>query len=48
MQAIGVMSESLLLATFPAGHAAIREPVGRFILFDGNGRVLLALAALLG
>jgi|GEM_PF-3749644 len=48
MQFIGVVGGSLLLATFPVGHAAIREPVGRFILFDGNGRVLLALAVLLG
>ncbi len=47
MQAIGVVGESLLLATFPAGHAAIRESVGRFILFDGSGVLLLALAAIL-
>lgn len=47
MQAIGVTGESLLLATFPAGHAAIRESVERFILFDGSGLVLLALAAFL-
>jgi hypothetical protein len=47
MQAIGVAGESLLLATFPAGHAAIRESVERFILFDGSGLVLLALAAFL-
>jgi len=47
MQAIGVVGESLLLATFPAGHAAIRESVGRFILFDGSGLALLALATFL-
>jgi hypothetical protein len=47
MQAIGVVGESLLLATFPAGHAAIRESVGRFILFDGSGLALLALASFL-
>ena len=47
MQVIGVVGESLLLATFPAGHAAIRESLGRFILFDVSGLLLLALAAFL-
>ncbi len=47
MQAIGVVGETLLLLTFPPGHAAIRTSVGRFILFDGSGLVLLVLAALL-
>ena len=46
MQAIGVVGESLLLLTFPAGHAAIRASVGRFILFDGGGLALLLLASL--
>ncbi len=47
MQAIGVVGETLLLLTFPSGHTAIRASVGRFILFDGSGLVLLVLAALL-
>ena len=47
MQFIGVVGESLLLATFPAGHTVIRESLGRFILFDGSGLLLLALAAFL-
>jgi len=45
MQAIGVVGESLLLATFPVGHAVIRESIWRFIIFDGSGLVLLILAA---
>jgi len=44
MQAIGVAGETLLLLTFPAGHAAIHASVGRFILFDGSGLALLLLA----
>jgi hypothetical protein len=47
MQLIGVVGESLLLATFPQGHAAICDSVGRFILFDGGGLLLLVLAAIL-
>ncbi|HNT55261.1 MAG TPA: hypothetical protein PKG95_11150, partial [Anaerolineaceae bacterium] len=43
MQAIGLIGESLLLASFPAGHPVIAASVSRFILFDGIG-----LAALLG
>ena len=45
MQAIGVVGETLLLLTFPAGHAAIRASIERFILFDGSGLALLVLAA---
>jgi hypothetical protein len=45
MQAIGVLGETLLLLTFPAGHAEISASVGRFIIFDGSGLVLLGLAA---
>ncbi len=47
MQAIGAIGESILLATFPEGHAAIRASVGRFIVFDGGGLVLLLLALLI-
>jgi hypothetical protein len=44
MQAIGWVGETLLLLTLPAGPAAIRESVGRFILFDGCGLGMLLLA----
>ena len=47
MQAIGVLGETLLLLTFPVGHAAIRATIGRFILFDGSGLALLLLAGVL-
>ncbi len=47
MQAIGLMGESLLLVTFPQDHAAIRETVIRFIVFDGTGLVFLLLALVL-
>jgi hypothetical protein len=46
MQALGVVGETLLLLTFPQGHAAIRASLGRFIIFDGSGLGLLGLAAL--
>ncbi len=45
MQAIGFLSETLLLLTFPPGHSLIQTTVGRFIAFDGSGLVFLALAA---
>jgi hypothetical protein len=45
MQAIGFAGESLLLATFPPGHALIRATLWRFILFDGCGLLALILAA---
>jgi hypothetical protein len=45
MQTIGVVGETLLLLTFSPGHAAMRASVGRFIIFDGSGLVLLVLAA---
>jgi hypothetical protein len=47
MQAIGVVGESLLLLTFPAGHPQVSASVGRFIVFDGGGLVLLLLASYL-
>ena len=45
MQAIGFGGETLLLLTFPAGHALVSAAVERFMLFDGCGFVLLVLAA---
>jgi len=47
MQAIGVLGESLLLLNLEAGHALLRQSVGRFILFDAVGLGLLILAAIL-
>ena len=44
MQAIGLIGESLLLATLEPGHAILRGSVLRFILFDGAGLVALLLA----
>jgi len=45
MQAIGVVGESILLLTFPAGYALIQDSITRFILFDGLGLILLLLAS---
>lgn len=47
MQAIGLAGESLLLLGLEPGHALLRASVGRFILFDGLGLLLLAGAWLL-
>ncbi len=45
MQAIGLLGETLLLASLPEGHAALRATATRFIWFDGAG--LLALTGAL-
>src|SRR5512137_2932530 len=37
MQIIGLIGESLMLITLPAGHAALRAMGLRFIAFDGAG-----------
>lgn len=47
MQAIGVIGESILLLTLPAGHSALTRTAIRFIAFDGAGLVLLILALLM-
>jgi len=44
MQAIGVFGETLLLLGLPAGHPALVDSVGRFIVFDGIGLVALVIA----
>lgn len=44
MQAIGVASESILLATLPAGHSMLERTAMRFIVFDGVGLILLGIA----
>jgi hypothetical protein len=44
MQAIGVLGESLIFVSLSAGHLVARTTISRFILFDGAGLLLLALA----
>ena len=44
MQSIGLVGETALWLTLPAGHALLRSSAWRFMLFDGAGLVLLALA----
>ncbi len=44
MQGIGLVGETLLLRTVPAGYALLRGSATRFILFDGVGLLLLGLA----
>jgi hypothetical protein len=44
MQALGFFGETLLLLGLPAGHPALVDTVGRFILFDGLGLALLVTA----
>ncbi len=43
-QAIGLVGESLLLASLPAGHDVLAASVVRFIAFDGVGLVVMAAA----
>ena len=47
MQFIGVVGESLILATIPGSHVMIHASVTRFILFDGGGLIVLLAALLL-
>lgn len=44
MQAIGVMSESLLLLTLPEGHLPLVNTAQRFIAFDAAGLAALLIA----
>jgi hypothetical protein len=44
MQVIGLIGESLMLMTLPAGHEALRATGLRFIAFDGVGLVVLLIA----
>jgi hypothetical protein len=46
MQSVGVIGESLILCSIPAGNAVLRGSIVRFILFDGAG-VLCLVAALM-
>jgi hypothetical protein len=44
MQVIGLIGESLMLVTLPAGHATLRATGLRFIMFDGAGLISLLVA----
>ena len=43
-QAIGLIGETWMWLTLPSGHAPLRATGLRFILFDGLGLVLMAVA----
>ncbi len=46
-QAIGLVGESWLLLTLPAGHAALEATLQRFAFFDGVGLIAMAAAFVL-
>ena len=43
-QAIGLMGESWIWATLPAGHDVLVASISRFVAFDAAGLVLMAAA----
>jgi hypothetical protein len=43
-QALGVIGETWLYLTLPAGHDALRATGLRFIIFDAGGLLLMAAA----
>jgi hypothetical protein len=47
MQFIAVTGETILRVSLPAGHSLLNASLGRFILFDGFGLVLLIIGYLL-
>jgi hypothetical protein len=47
MQFIGLVGESFILSTLPVEYGTLRGSILRFILFDGAGLVLLAVAWML-
>lgn len=47
MQAIGVIGESILFATIPVDYLPLRDSIIRFIIFDGTGVLILAVALLI-
>ncbi len=47
MQTIGVVGETVLLITLPAGHPQIQTTALRFILFDSFGLIALIIAFLI-
>jgi hypothetical protein len=48
MQLTGLIGESFIYLTLPAGYAMLRNSILRFILFDGLGLILLGLAWTMG
>jgi hypothetical protein len=44
MQAIGVVGETLIFGSLPAGHVVLHSSIERYILFDGAGLALLLVA----
>ena len=44
MQSIGLIGESYILSTIAAEHILLRYSILRFIIFDGIGLLLLAIA----
>jgi hypothetical protein len=44
MQGIGLIGETYILSTLTVDHTILRSSILRFILFDGAGLVLLAIA----
>jgi hypothetical protein len=44
MQAVGVIGESLILFSLPAGYPSLHTSILRFIIFDAAGVVLLSMA----
>ena len=47
MQSIGLIGETIILLTLGQTHTILAGSLSRFILFDGVGLVLLALAAII-
>jgi hypothetical protein len=47
MQTLGVIGESLILFSLPAGHIILHASLLRFIAFDASGVVALLMAVLL-
>jgi len=46
MQFIGLIGETYILSTLTADHAMLQTSILRFIIFDGAGLLLLAIARL--
>jgi hypothetical protein len=47
MQLIGLIGESYIYSTLPAGYETLKDSILRFIIFDGVGLILLSIAWLL-
>lgn len=47
MQTTGLIGEALIMFSLPAGHAILRDSIGRFIWFDAVGLVILCIGFLI-